>query len=177
MSQFSGKCDLYDSVVMIGGYDVKNIELFLYKNGKNYPLKLETEKDLIPYYPYVPFLSTGSKDGKYRAYLSESFIDVEEKKILTFQLKDLLREYRKCKRKKIPFKPNISWYNKALIEKVEKDGEKATANGIHLNMQNYFRKRLAEEMETNGYSDIEIIKWVYPDKIFTDNWDWRKDNY
>lgn len=180
MSEFSGKCDLYDCAVMIGKYDIKNIKLFIQKNGKSYPIKLDEPKDLIPYYPYVPGISTGDGQGHWCAWISESYIDVEEQDILNTELKNLIREYKSCKRKKKPFEPNSKWYNETLIKRVKEKGEKATIEGIHLPLSNHWRKTLAKEMEQNGYEDIDIIKWVYPDnwiKKLTDGWDWRKDNY
>lgn len=179
MSQFSGKCDLYDSVVMIGKYDIKDIKLFLDKNGRSYPLKIETPKDLIPYYPYVPYMSHGM-DNKWCGWISENFVDKEERELLTSQLEWLLKEYRKCKRKKIEFNPETTWYNEELINRVKEQGEKATIEGIHRSISNYFRKTLAEEMEKNGYKDSDIIKWVYPDAWYMnlrEGWDWRTDNY
>ena len=35
-------------------------------------------------------------------------------------------------------------------------------------------------MEKNGYEDIDIIKWVYPDAWtmkLTEGWNWRTDKY
>ena len=176
MSRFSGKCDLYDSAVEIGEYDIKNIRLFISKNGRDYPIKLEEPKDLIPYYPYVPHIQH-HHDGIFTAYLSDSFIDQEEREFLKRDLDWVLREYRKCKRKKVPFTiKDDSWYNKDIIKRVVEQGEKATIKGIHRPMSNYWRKELAKEMEKNGYSDHEIIRWVYPDKWYED-FDWRKDKY
>jgi len=175
MSQFSGKCDLYDCAVEIGGYDIKNIRLYLRKGERFYPLKLEEPRDLIPYYPYVPFLSHYS-DGIYSAYISESFIDQEEKKLLECDLECLLREYRRAKRKKEPFNPDTRWYNNVIINRVKRDGEKATIKGIHRPISNHWREKLAKEMEANGYKEIEIVRWVYPDKLFED-FDWHKDTY
>lgn len=175
MSQFSGKCDLYDSAVAIGEYDIKNIKLYLRKGDRNYPLKLEEPRDLIPYYPYIPFVSCYS-DGIYRAYISESFVDQEERQLLESQLSWLKREWRKAKRKGEEFNPDREWYNKKLIERVKEQGEKATIDGIHTGMGNHWRKKLAEELAANGYEDREIIMWCYPDKIF-EQFDWRKDEY
>ena len=178
MSEFSGKCDLYDSAVMIGEYDIKNIRLFITKGNRSYPIKLEEPRDLIPYYPYIPYVSSYS-NGIYRAYLSDSYIDREEREILTRELEYLLRDYRRCKRKKIPFDKsqyNNIWYNQEIVERIVTEGEKATIEGIHLPMQNHWRKRLAEEMEKNGYTDNEIINAVYPDMIWS-NFNWRTDDY
>lgn len=179
MSIFSGKCDLYDSAVMIGGYDIDKIELFLAKSDRSYPLKLTEPRDLIPYYPYVPFMSHGER-GRVKYWISESFIDLEEHEMLECDLKNLIREYKKAKRKGTEFKPDERWYNKDVIQRVREKGEKATIDGIHKPLHNHYRKALAEEMERNGYSDGDIIKWVYPEnwvsKVMS-GWDWRKDEY
>ena len=179
MSQFSGKCDLYDSVIAIGKYDINDIELYLSKDGRNHRLKLVEPRDLIPYYPYVPFMSTGC-DGKYVAWISESFVDREEREMLESELEWLLKDYRRAKRNKTPFNPDSQWYNKALIKRVAELGEKATIEGIHRPISNHYRRDLAEEMEKNGYEDIDIIKWIYPEKWFeklSKGWDWRTDEY
>ena len=173
MSRYSGKCDLYDSV--IGYYDIKDINLFISKGERLIPVKLEEPKDLIPFYPYVPYFIAGNK-GKWTGYINESFIDTEERELLSTELKYLKREYRKAKRKNIEFNPDKNWYNNDLILRVKEQGEKATIDGIHRAMQNHFRKKLAEEMEKNGYKDIDIVRWVYPEKVYED-FDWHTDTY
>ena len=176
MSIYSGKCDLYDCAVMIGHYDIKKIQLFINKDGRSYPIKLEEPRDLIPYYPYVPYMSTGDSEGNWKAWISESFIDQEESDMLNWQLKDLIREYKKSKRNKTSFSPDIKWYDKRIIERVKEKGEKATIEGLHRNISNHWRKVLAEEMERNGYKDNEIVQWVYPERWLT-KFDWRTDEY
>lgn len=180
MSIYSGKCDLYDSAVMIGGYDIDKIRLFISKGERSYPLRITEPRDLIPYYPYVPGMSTYSKETGYKAWISNSYVDVEERERLEFELKELIREYKRAKRKHEPFEPKCSWYNQAIIDRVKEQGTKATIEGIHLPLSNDYRKTLAEEMEKNGYEDLDIIKWVYPDnwiKKLTTGWDWRTDEY
>ena len=178
MSKFCGKCDLYDSLPE--NPDINKIRLFIEKDGRSYPIKLEEPRDLIPYYPYVPFMSTGDGQGHWCAWLTDSYIDREEKGHLKWQIEDLICEYKKSKRNKTPFSPDSKWYDTRLIERVKEKGEKATTEGIHLSMQNYYRKELAKEMEANGYEDMDIIKWVYPDMWvtkLTSGWDWRTDEY
>ena len=177
MSIFSGKCDLYDSAVMIGEYDIDKIRLYITKNDRSYPIKLNEPRDLIPYYPFVPYIST-YHDGIYTAYLSDSWIDYEEADVLTWQLKEIIRDYKRCKRKKIPFDTsNLNeWYDRRIIERVQQDGEKATIKGLHRSLANHWRKTLAEEMERNGYTDAEIINFVYPDAKYC-QFDWHKDEY
>lgn len=180
MSRFSGKCDLYDSVVMISRYDIKDIELFLCKGERSYPLKITEPRDLIPYYPYVPGMSTYSKETGYKAWISDNYVDVEERKRLEFDLKHLIQEYNKAKRKNVPFEPTSFWRHQEVIDRVKEQGNKATIEGIHLPLWNNYREALAKEMEKNGYEDLDIIKWVYPDnwiKKLTTGWNWRTDKY
>ena len=109
-----------------------------------------------------------------------NYVDVEERERLEFDLKELIKEYKRAKRKHEPFEPKGSWYNQAIIDRVKEQGTKATIEGIHLPLLNYYRKTLAQEMEKNGYEDLDIIKWVYPDnwiKKLTTGWDWRTDEY
>ena len=115
-----------------------------------------------------------------QTWISESFVDREEREMLESELEWLLKDYRRAKRNKTPFNPNSQWYNKALIKRVAELGEKATIEGIHRPMSNHYRRDLAEEMEKNGYEDIDIIKWIYPEKWFeklSKGWDWRTDEY
>ena len=86
MSLYSGKCDFSDMS------DIHNVDNILKSNvyiGWNIaPLKFETEKDLIPYYPYiVGFSATTNGVGEIRLS-SESYVDRQERE--TTQLESLL---------------------------------------------------------------------------------------
>ena len=60
MSRFSGKCDLYDHC---GDYTDSQLQASRFYIGRNIiPLKIETQKDLAPYYPHL-ICAAGYSDG------------------------------------------------------------------------------------------------------------------
>lgn len=66
MSQFSGKCDFYDSMMIHGNGDIeKGFEYFkdahIYIGDREHPLKFETLAELVPYFPYV--ITSGGFDN------------------------------------------------------------------------------------------------------------------
>lgn len=90
----------------------------------------------------------------------ESFVDREERENLEFRLKELLRIYNRCKRKKIKFDideavEEIVWNGcneeayKELAKRVAKSGKRATVDGIHLKMHERYRQELVNEMIKN----------------------------
>lgn len=109
----------------------------------------------------------------------ESFIDEEEREHLTWKLEDVKRYWRSCKRKKIKFDVEkatqlISFLGtpngieQEIAERVEKDGDKATIDGIHDYMHELYRNKLLEEMIRLGW-DRRIAKyWIWKDwgKVF-----------
>ena len=170
MSVYSGKCDLYDSLVMIHGYEEEVLKnnVIIYVGDSKEPLKINSSKDLIPYYPYLISMSYHDNiEKKCVVYTtSESFVDIEEREILEFKLKEILRFYNRCKRKKVDF--NIedcikevcySNWNKEiyieLIHRVAKQGKKATIDGLHLRMHEIYREYLVKEMNNNGLNPID----------------------
>lgn len=63
MSKFSGRCDLYDSLIMIGEVsDFSNVHIFI--NDNPIELRIDSQKDLIPYYACIASVSVYS-DGEY----------------------------------------------------------------------------------------------------------------
>lgn len=177
MSQFSGKCDLCDWFDGKQEEDLKNYKI--YAAGNIVPLKIETIKDLVPYYPYI-VACAGWSDGRGVIRLSSSsFVDREEEEALTFALKSLLRYYRRCKRKHIEYDQNAAIEHcfgefvtspyKTLAYRVREDGEKATIEGVHTYFSTYYRKKLFEEMLKVGYTPFEAAHWVYQN-------DWKAAN-
>ena len=190
MSVFSGKCDLYDSFVMISSNgdeskiqnNIDRTRFYIYSGDKTHRLDIHTLKDLVPYYPYIVAFSYGCKEVEQTIVLSsESWVDREEKEHIGWILEDAKKEYRKCKRKKITFNPD-DWINKShwtnaevkkeIVKRVVENGEKANINGIHLSSYDKWdRKRLAQEMSRVGYSDYEINHWVYQGR----NYNWKNE--
>lgn len=129
-------------------------------------------KDLIPYYPYlISFASCDNTDSRNSVVCltSESFVDREERENLEFKLKEILRIYNRCKRKKIEFNVDdvveqVCWmgWNKVavaeLANRVKEKGKKATIDGIHLTMHERYRQELVDEMIKH---DIDPAKYGY----------------
>ena len=98
MSRYSGKCDFKDMC------EIHNIDNILKSNvyiGWNIiPLKFGSEKDLIPYYPYIVG-SSATTNGMGEIRLStESYVDRSERESLEFYTKECQKYVNKCKRKK-----------------------------------------------------------------------------
>lgn len=178
MSDVSGKCDFKDHLWMSAETEEEAFDKFngtkLYicqplpddfsweealKNKVNIPetyykkIEYSSIKDLIPYYPHITAFSCGSVICLSR----ESFVDSEEREILEWRLKDLLRIYNRCKRKKIEFDveeslKDIFWSDrnkepyKELANRVKEKGKKAGIEGIHLKIHEYYRQKLVKEM-------------------------------
>ena len=107
MSLYSGKCDLYDSLIMIHNYTedkIKN-DVKIYVGNNKEPLKINDMKDLIPYYPHLICMSHyDNAEKKAVIYITDrSFVDIEEQESLEFKLKQVLKVYNRCKKKNIPF--------------------------------------------------------------------------
>ena len=107
----------------------------------------------------------------------ESFIDEEEREHLTWKLEDVKRYWRRCKRKKIQYDTEkatqiISFVGvpngieQEIAERVAKDGEKATIDGLHDYMHEYYRKKLLDEMVRLGWDKCVAKYWIWKD--------WRK---
>lgn len=171
MSNFSGKCDLYDHIEIHGLENTLKSKIYVGYDSKE-PLKIKEERDLVPYYPFV--ISMGAfNHGIGTIYLmDESWVNYEEKDVLEFYLEQILKIYRRCKRKKIEFNvdevweevSNVFWKRdeiRELIERVKEHGKKATYDGIHLSSKNYYRDQLVEEMIEFGYPEDVAKTWVY----------------
>lgn len=175
MSVYSGRCDVYDSLVEINRYtdeELKNnVDIYIGNIGT--PLKIESQKDLIPYYAHlIGSACYNNKDKKACVHItSESWVDKEERDVLEFRLKELFRIYNRCKRNKVEFDVDkavkeITWNgwneeaNRELANRVKEYGKKANVDGIHLKMHERYRKELVEEMLKHGlnpckYGDFE----------------------
>lgn len=177
ISKFSGKCDVYDSLIMINGYTDEELKhkVTIYKNDLIAPLQINSRKDLIPYYAHIISSSCHNNvDRKATIYItSESWVDSEERESLEWHLKYFLKIYNRCKRKKVEFDveealKEVIWHGwneapyRELATRVKEHGKKATVDGIHLRMHEIYRKELAEEMVRNGInpSDYGLERFI-----------------
>lgn len=175
MSVFSGKCDVYDHFAMGDNpeEEIKNTNIYIWGNdNRRHLLRVDTIKDLAKYYPYLIACGTWA-DGKGIIELSSrSFIDREEEEHISWQIKDVLKYWRKCKRNKIPFDEEecyrtVNYWRdndaalKEIISRVAKDGDKATFKGIHKPMWEHYRKAWFEELVSLGYGEFEAFCWCF----------------
>ena len=106
---------------------------------------------------------------------------------MNWDLRDAIKEYKRCKRKKIPFDPDAyyekfvsTWrsehnYTKEIIDRVAKYGEKANLDGLYSETKDRWdRARLAQELERLGYDDWFINHWVFGYRKEYPNW--REEN-
>ena len=155
--------------------DVDFIEAL--KDGVNIPetyykkVEYHSIKDLIPLYPHLIAMAHYNKSSSIVILSPNSYIDEEEQELLEFYLKHLIKIYNRCKRKKIEFDveeavKEICWWdcNKEpiteLAHRVKEKGKRASIDGIHLEMREYCRKQLVDEMLKHGlnpcdYGDYE----------------------
>lgn len=174
MSRYSGKCDVYDTLVMIRCIkDFSSVKIYRHFEDV-VPLRIDSQKDLAPFYPYLTTMIT-SNNGYMNIILSDkSFVDIEEAEWLQWKLDDLKKYWRKCNRKKIPFDRDeaermVSWrigdklepHVMELINRVEKLGDKATIDDIHDPMHDRMRQELLDEMVRLGWDEDDAYKWCF----------------
>lgn len=167
----SGKCDLQDFLSDITDFSKIKIHAC---GHELIPLRIDSRKDVIPYYPYLVAIGNGDKDGNRIMHISsESFIDCEEKEWLTNDMNRIKKYYRKCKRNKLPFDDKeakeLIWgfldgfpdYKQEIIDRVKEYGEKATIDGIHDRIHENMRKQLYDLMIKEGWEEPLAYRWVY----------------
>ena len=99
---------------------------------------------------------------------SKSYIDLRERDSLDFVLKQILRYYNSFKLKKIDFSVDgavkkvfaISDKDRdtvatELANRVKINGKKASTDGLHLSIYDFYRKELVEEMIKNGLNPAD----------------------
>lgn len=174
MSKYSGKCDVYDSLVEIHKYtddELKN-NVKIYKGDEL--LNISCKKDLIPYYPYIITCALHDNNGRNAIIhiTTKSYVDIEEEQYLNMQLEVALKEYRKSKRKKALFNKeetlskmciyrDIDDSCKQIVDRVDKYGNKANIDGIHANFFKYYRENMIECMIENDINPVDYGYGIY----------------
>ena len=171
MSEFSGKCDFCDHVWDKDDDYFARSDFYVYTKGREHKLEINNKHDAIKYYPFLIGFGGFEKDRANIHISSDSFIDVEERERLKSNLAYVLRYWRRCKRKKVRFDKNealkevsfiaIQDYEREIVERVAKYGDKAVLDDIHIPMHEYYRKRWYEHMVENGYPEKEAFCWIY----------------
>lgn len=194
MSIFSGKCDVYDHFMMFGEDDnitqkeidekIANSKICIRtKDGREHKLDIKNTYDLAPYFPYIIGLAISSNENSFMIISSESYVDSEEKSLLEMYLNIMLRNVKKCKRKKQEITEEEIlkdiWnrerdYIKRMVDIVKKNGTKTTINDIvaakiHIPSMERQRRYLYEEMISLGYPRIEAYNWCFNELIFSED--------
>jgi len=143
-------------------YDLSSVESILKSMKEDrIEIKYNSILDLAPYFPYIVAISCTERDNPNQSIIvlsSAPYPDQEEQDILNYYKRDLLAEWRKCKRKKLVFRPEFAAKNHLfglynyepvleLAKRIEKYGLNVKTDGIKLDMQEYYRNRLKEDIE------------------------------
>ena len=171
ISLYSGRCDLKDTLDIFGVNEIIK-KYKIYASNQILPLEVKEPKDLIPYYPFLTSSMSSNKETGGTIYLtSESYIDTEERQSLTWTLNNLIKIWKRCKRKKIPFDKEEALaqttlftpreYEEEIADRVAKFGDKATIDGIHIKSHNRYRQDLYDEMIKNGWDEAKSYIWCF----------------
>lgn len=176
MSVFSGKCDVYDTLIMIGNCtDEKLANARFYirtQDGRRHKIDITSFYDLIPYFPYLVCVHAHSEGSDYVELSSESFVDREEWEIMEWKLRDIKNAYRKLKRNKQEitveklYEQAAFFYRKddilyKIAERFLENKSNTDLSGIHNVFHEYYRTELADVMIANGYSEFEALTWCF----------------
>lgn len=144
-----------------------NVKIYVGNNQES--LHIEKMADLIPYYAYI--IGSSYHDNKKKKAVihlsSESFVDREERECLEYYAERLIKIYNRCKRNKIEFDADeaaseVCWIcNKEAITELakrvkENKGKNIDFADIHLEMHDYYRQKLADEMIKNGLNPADF---------------------
>lgn len=166
MSKYSGKADCGDTYEILG--EEKFFKTRVYFGDNIVPLKIETYKDALPYFPYLEKMATGDSIW----LCTESYVDTEERETLAWKFSLIKKFHRKCKRNKTEFslerfRDEYGWfvndsYIERMFEEVGHFGQKAEVpEDCHTKMAEIYREHLFEDMIKAGYTEFEAAKWVY----------------
>lgn len=173
MSMYTGKFDFADRISSYNSLEEALKKTKIYAFGHDLvPLAMKEPKDLVAYYPYLVGIAVGNKEGYQSIHLSsESYIDTSERERLEWILRDAIKYYRKCKRKKEPFVVEECLkkvcffdqkdYKQQVVERVAKDGEKADIEGIHIPMFDYGRRLWYKDLVEAGWDEMQAGMWVF----------------
>lgn len=171
ISRYTDRCDLGDTVEIFG---VDNIlsKYKIYISDCIVPLKIDSEKELLPFYPYIVAIMVSNKEeGGTIRLSSKSYIDEQEEEWLTWDLDYAKKYWAKCKRDKKTFDEeeclkkmswlNVQEYHKQIVDRVKAFGKKATIDGIHTPYHDRCRQKLYEDMIKVGWKDNVAYPWCF----------------
>lgn len=137
------------------------------------PLRINNQHDLAPYYPHIMIMGSG-ENGVWNCQItSHSFVDYEEEERLNWRLQDFKKYRKKCKRNKIPYIESEAikecFYlqptdvDKEIAHRVGLYGDKATINGLRIEIYEICRNELLNEMVRLGWDERKARYWIWKD--------------
>lgn len=168
MSRYSGKCDWKDTID-IHEYTLDDLQnrVKVYVGDSKKPLYIEKMSDMIVYYPYIVSSACFSKENSTVFLSSESYVDREERDLLKSYMEMIIKIYNRCRRKKTEFIVDdvvnqVCWHDwntqaiTELVKRVKENGKKASIDGVHLVMHEYYRQELVNEMVKNDVNLADV---------------------
>ena len=187
MSKYCGKCDLWDSLVMIRKANDENTnwsnikiyqtteDSYFDEHGWNNVKLLDIKclKDLLPYAPFITSIM-GYSEGKYTVYIPhKSYIDVMEEERLVWVAKDAKKVYHRCKRQKREYNVEdvaneityFGWevedYVLEVVKRVKAHPYSFKLDGIRVPICEIYREYLYNDMIDMGYTEYEAYEWCW----------------
>lgn len=166
-SDFEDFCEMHHSPEEI----LSKYEIYANKHDL-VPLHMRDKKDLVAYYPWLITMMWSNKESGGKVHLSdEDYITAEEKERLQWEYDNVVRYYKRCKRKKEEFDKNVAlelivWfepepYQIELVNRIAEMGEKATIDNLHTKYHDSRRKEWFDLMVENGWDENMAYRWVY----------------
>lgn len=183
MGKISGKSDFEDFCEMHHSIEevLSKYKIFAYGN-ELVPLNMKSKKELVVYYPWLVGLMSSNKETGGVVHLSsENYLDIEEEQRIQNDYDEVLRYYKKCKRKKEKFDKNAAlelidypWGNQEpykieLINRISEMGAKASIDGLHTKSHDACRKEWYDLMVEEGWDENQAYCWVYGWKRWFEN--------
>lgn len=166
MGKYSGKCDWFDTVELHGMDNILKSKIYLGWNPV--PLRIDSEKELVPYYPHLVRLAASENGIGIFRLTDESYVDRDERERLKWYLEDATKYVNQCKRKKKevdldyynskPYEFNKEVKTKILERVANKDTD---ISDIHLPVYERYRQELYKEMLRVGWTEKEAKIWCF----------------
>lgn len=165
----SGKCDFADHLCIATDGNptdeyFKHTKIYVGDAG---PLRIDTFKDAIPYFPYLVSTAAHSNGDSVIHLTSESYIDMQEAERRSWDEKSVLKYLKRCKRNKV--EPSYedwasteyiicnSVQSKEIYRRIAEDPKDYYLDNIHYNLENGYREALLKYAEKHGCDNHPIL--------------------
>lgn len=169
----------YDSILMIDKTtDFSHVHIYVGDIISHHPieLRIDSYKDLIPYFPFVS--SSVYSNGEHNYYIGNEPAYVhEEWNILESDVRYIKRVYNRFKRQKREiavnaildeckdwlwhWKENETTHRELIKRIINAKGKDIRFKDLQLDYSQHFRQRLYDTMIENGYNTHEAMVWCF----------------